>query len=368
MSGEKTEKPTDKKLEDAKKQGDVAVSQDLAHVVGLLAVAETAFLSEPLWRNSLFSLFDLSMSIQTQSFSSALPAMLSAAGLVLAVAFAVIAIVNIIAVVVGHWGQTGVMITFDTLSPSLNKLNPVNAIKQLFSRKKLAELLMTVLKAVLIGWVAYLVIRSHLPSIVALAGGNPQDIYTGFMTLLKTTFHLIVALCLIIAVIDFVVQKHIHTKKHMMSLEDIKNEHKESEGDPLIKNLRKRLARELANSDPVQKTDDANAVVVNPTHFAIAMLYDPETAAVPVVLAKGKDETAQAMIKRAKERGIPVIRHVWLARTLYATCKEDTVIPRSSYEAAAYVYAVVHELHATNQLDRVVELEMRGEPPSSYKG
>jgi type III secretion protein U len=368
MSGEKTEKPTDKKLEDAKKQGDVAISQDLAHLVGLLGVAETAFLTEPLWRNALFSLFGLSMSIQTQPFSMALPTVLSAAGLVLAIAFCVTAVVCILSAVAGHWGQTGVMITFDTISPSLNKLNPINAIKQLFSKKKLVELLMTVIKASLIGWVSFLVIRAHLPTIVALAGGEPKDIYTGFMTLLKTTFHIIVALCLIIAVIDFVLQKYVHTKKHMMSLEDIKNEHKESEGDPLIKNLRKRLARELANSDPVQKTENANAVVVNPTHFAIAMLYDPETAAVPVVLAKGKDEVAQAMIRRAKECGIPVIRHVWLARTLYATSKEDTVIPRSSYEAAAYVYAVVHELHATNQIDRVVELEMRGDPPSSYAG
>jgi type III secretion protein U len=98
------------------------------------------------------------------------------------------------------------------------------------------------------------------------------------------------------------------------------------------------------------------------------MLYDPETAAVPIVLTKGKDEVAQAIIQSAKESGIPVIRHVWLARTLYATCRPDTVVPRSSYEAVAYVYAVVNELVAMKATDREVELETLGEPPEAYGG
>jgi type III secretion protein U len=135
----------------------------------------------------------------------------------------------------------------------------------------------------------------------------------------------------------------------------------------MIKQKRKQLAHEWANSAPVAKTQDANALVVNPTHFAVAMLYDPKEAAVPIVLAKGKDELARAMIQRAKECGIPVIRHVWLARTLYATCRPDTFVPKSSYEAVAYVYAVVNELVAMNETHREVELESRGEPPEANR-
>jgi type III secretion protein U len=367
MSGEKNEKPTDKKLDDAKKQGQVAVSQDLAHLVGFVAVAETAFLSEPLWRGAIFDLFNLSMSAQTLPFTTALPQLLKTAGITLGVVFGALLVVVVISSFAGHWGQTGVVLTFDTITPSLDKINPANTIKQLFSRKKLTEFIMILVKSFAIGVTMYILIRSSLPDIISLAGGEPKDIYAGFISLLRMIFHVIVGILLVICIIDFAAQKYVHIKSLMMSLEEIKNEHKETEGDPLIKSMRKRLARELVNSDPVAKTDDANAVVVNPTHFAVAMLYDPETAAVPVVLSKGKDAVAQAMIRRAKERGIPVIRHVWLARTLYATCKEDTVIPRSSYEAAAYVYAVVHELHATNQVDRVVELEMRGEPPPSHR-
>jgi type III secretion protein U len=152
-----------------------------------------------------------------------------------------------------------------------------------------------------------------------------------------------------------------------MDMEEIKREFKESEGDPMVKGQRKQLAREWANEAPAAKTEKANAVVVNPTHFAVAMFYDPKEAMVPIVLAKGKDDIAQAMIQRAREFNIPVIRHVWLARTLYATGRQDSVIPKSSYEAVAQVYAVVNELVAMNDLGRNVELESLGEPPESYR-
>jgi type III secretion protein U len=148
-------------------------------------------------------------------------------------------------------------------------------------------------------------------------------------------------------------------------MEEIKREYRESEGDPMVKAMRKAIARSLAQQGPVAKTQDADAVVVNPTHFAIAMVYDTELAQVPVVLAKGKDEVAQAMIECARSLGIPVIRHVWLARTLYSTGKADTVIPKASYEAVAHVYAVINELKEMGHLDKEVELESLGDPPSS---
>jgi type III secretion protein U len=135
----------------------------------------------------------------------------------------------------------------------------------------------------------------------------------------------------------------------------------------MVKGQRKQLAREWANEAPAARTEQANAVVVNPTHFAVAMFYDPAEAMVPVVLAKGKDDIAQAMIQRAREFNIPVIRHVWLARTLYATSRQDSVIPKSSYEAVAQVYAVVNELVAMKDTGREVELESEGEPPESYR-
>jgi len=344
------------------------MSRDLARLATLAAVGELAFLTESLWRGAIQSLMELAVMGVGKPFLPALGEMLMSAGMLLLAVFGTFFILCIVVGVAAHWGQFGVLIASESVTPNIDKLNPVNGFKQLFSKKKLMELLLTVGKAVLIGWIIFLLVRTQLPNIVQLSGGAPKDIYAGFITILRTIFHVIIVVCLCIAVLDFAVQKHAHTKSLMMDMEEIKREHKESEGDPMVKGQRKQLARELAMSGPAAKTENANAVVVNPTHFAVAMRYDPEgDAPVPVVVAKGKDDIAQGMIRRARECGIPVIRHVWLARTLYATCRDDMVVPKSSYEAVAHVYAVVHELYAADKTGMSVELENYGDPPESYR-
>lgn len=214
-------------------------------------------------------------------------------------------------------------------------------------------------------YVLYVLIVDQLPTILKLSGGTPRTIYYGFISMLALIFKIAVGVCFSFALVDLVSQRYFHTKSLMMSLDEIKREYKESEGDPIVKGTRKQLARQWANEGPAARTEDANAVVVNPTHFAVALLYDQESAPVPMVLAKGKDEVAQAMIARAREYNIPVIRHVWLARTLYATAKADSVIPKSSYEAVAHVYAVIQEMNESGEIKPLTELETRGEPPDA---
>jgi type III secretion protein U len=367
VSDDKTEQPTDKKLEDAREKGQVAVSRDLAKCAILGVVAEIAFGTHKLWRESIESLMTLGLSRIGQPFQPAMWEMFISAGTLLAIVFSIFFIVCTVVGVVAFWAQFGILISPDAVTPKFDKLNPINGLKQLFSKKKLIELLMSSAKASVIGLIIYLLVRSELPGIISLSGGEPKDIFNGFIEMVKSVFHVILVLCIILAVIDFAMQKYFHIKGLMMDKEEIKREYKETEGDPLIKGKRKQLAMQWAMSGPAAKTKDANAVVVNPTHFAVALLYDPEEAAVPIVLTKGKDEVAHSIIKSAKDAGIPVIRHVWLARTLYATCKDDTVVPRSSYEAVAYVYAVVNELVAMNMTDREIELEALGEPPESYQ-
>jgi type III secretion protein U len=368
VSDDKTEQPTDKKIEDARQKGQVPVSRDFARLIAVLVAAEMAFVSEPSWHGALDALLTSGSSRIGQPFRPAMLEMLGSAGLLLLVVFSVFFVVCSVVAVASYWGQFGILVSTEVLTPNLDKLNPVNGVKQIFTKKKLTELLLTMFKVSLIGWLVYRAVRGELPNIVQLAGGAPKDIFYGFFTMLRTVFHTVIALCIFLALIDLALQRHFHTKQLMMDMEEIKKEYKEMEGDPMVKGQRKQLAREWANSDPVQKTAEANAVVVNPTHFAVAMLFDQNVTPVPVVLAKGKDEVAQAMIRRAKECGIPVIRHVWLARTLYATCRPDTVVPKSSYEAVAYVYAVVLELIANNETRRTVELESHGEPPASFHG
>lgn len=367
MAEEKTEQPTDKKLEDARKKGQVPVSRDLAKVGPLAVMAEIAFVTEKMWRESIHSLMDFSLMSVGKPFLPALTEMLVGSGILLLIVFSICFVVCIVIGILSFWGQFGVLVTTESLTPNFDKLNPVNGFKNLFSKKKLFEILTSVIKVGLIGWIIYILVYAQLSSIVHLSGGGPRDAYFGFIDMLRSVFHVTLVICGIIGVIDLVIQRAFHKKELMMDMEEIKREYKESEGDPMVKGQRKQLAREWANEAPAARTEKANAVVVNPTHFAVAMFYDSAEAMVPVVLAKGKDDIAQAMIQRAREFNIPVIRHVWLARTLYATCREDSVIPKSSYEAAAQVYAVVNELVAMNDMGREVELESLGEPPKSYR-
>ncbi|RSZ61075.1 type III secretion system export apparatus subunit SctU [Massilia atriviolacea] len=366
MSDDKTEEPTDKKLSDARDKGQIAMSRDLARVAMLIVVAELALATEPQWRAALDALFELSLRQVGQPFHIAMPAVITAAGNLLLAVFAVFFVVCLVVAFASHWGQFGILIAPQSLTPSIDKINPVNGVKQLFAKKKIGELLMALIKAISLGIIIWFMVRKQLPSILQMSNGEPKDIYFGFIALLRSVLHPVVGVCLVLAMIDFALQKYFHIKSLRMDMEEIKREYKESEGDAHVKQARKGLAMQWASESAPARTAGANAVVVNPTHFAVALFYDPAETPAPLLLAKGKDDVAQAMIREARAHGIPVIRHVWLARTLYATGQADHYVPRASYESVAQVYAVVRELMEQDDAGREVELESRGEPPSSH--
>lgn len=365
MAENKNLEPTEHKKKKAREKGQVAQSQDVTRLINLVVVAELAFFLESKWRESIHSLMDFGFSVVGKPFIPSLNALLSGAALFVALVFFIFAILLPLVSTLSHWGQFGVLVAPQALTPKFEKLNPVSGLKQIFSMKKLTELFMTIAKVAAIALIVFLVNRSELNAILQLAEGTPKDSYAAFITLLRKTFHIALILCIVLALIDLAIQRHFHLKELRMDMEELRKEFKELEGDPLIKNKRKEIARELAGQDPVVATQEANAVVVNPTHFAVALFYDMDAEGVPLVVAKGRDRIAQAMIERARERRIPVIRHVWLARTLYASCKPNTFIPKSSYEAVAYVYAVIHYLAMNDQTEIEVELESEGQPPGA---
>lgn len=360
---EKNEKPTQKKEKDARKEGQVGVSRDLAKAVTLGVMGELAFALESLWREKVELLLSLPTQRFGQPFVPVLMEMSIAAATLLLGSFTILGATGVVVAVLAYWGQFGVLISTQVLTPKLDRLNPVQGLMNLLSKKKLLELLAAALKASVLGVVMYLFIKSQLASIVSLSNGSPKDSYFGFVTLLHAAFRIAVGVSIGFSVADFALQKYMLTKSLYMSMEEVKQEYRESEGDPHLKGQRKQLAREWANSAPVVKTAKADAVVVNPTHFAVAMRYDANEQPLPIVLAKGRDEVAFAMIERAMELGIPVIRHVWLARTLYATGRADRTVPQSSFEAVAHVYAVIQEMGGSCS-GRMIELETDGYSPS----
>lgn len=361
MSGEKTLEPTEHKLQEARKKGQVPVSKDLAHCLTVGLGMELAFALEKLARKKLAELFDLALRGSHNNFETIFSNLLIASGTILLVGMVIFAISNIVLSLFGYWGQFGVLFSATPITPDFNKLNPVTNVKNIVSERKLMETLLAVGKLLVFGLVTYLLTRSELPAIVTMAGGDPPMAYAATVDILHGLFRILIGISIFLAVIDLFVQRRAHTKQNRMNFEEMFREYKELEGDPWVKGERKALARSLATSDPVSKTEGANAVVVNPTHFAVAMLFDPKSKPVPVICAKGRDEVARAMIQRAHDKGIPVIRHVWLARTLYATAKEDRPIPRPLFDPVALVYSVIEQMK--EQGGSYLELDSSEQPP-----
>jgi type III secretion protein U len=344
MSDEKTEPASAKKLEDARKKGQVPQSKDLASafafMFALAAMMATATSSLEHVR-SIVSLSTTTKKQETdvQTLYSTLYAMLTdglwIVGPILAAA--------VVGGLVGGLSHVGLNISFEPLAPKFDKLDPVAGLKKIISVRSLVEFLKTVIKAVVIGSVVYVLIKSALPSMLSTPYGSVSGIGQSAWS---TIVHLLITctiMFLIIGPIDFVIQRLMFMKDQKMSKDEVKREYKESEGDPLLKGERKALAQEIAFSNPAPAVSGANAVIVNPTHYAVAIRYRPEEFGLPLIVAKGVDESAAQIRALAQAASVPIIGNPALARALY---KVDTnqAVPEELLEAVAIVLRWAQEL------------------------
>lgn len=350
-SGDKTEKPTPRRLQDARKKGDVAKSKDVPATVGLLAWLLLLTFGAGFAGTRLAGLFEqgfLVIASRADPSTAFVEAGWAAAGVFLAVT----ALAMIPAALVGaaaEFLQTGPVFTFEKMKPDLAKLNPFEGIKRMFSLDNLVELAKTVAKTVLLLFVAWVVIRAALPEILgampraalATAPGVGRDLaYLGLVQTGSLTTRLLgwtLATFLLVAFADMVWAKHSHEKKLKMSLRDIRDEVKQDEGDPQMKGQRKQLHQEWASQNSIATARNAHVLVVNPTHIAIALDYDPDDCPVPVVAAKGEGPLAQAMREAAEAAGVPIIRNVDVARALFNRTPVDEVVPEDMFEAIAAI-------------------------------
>ncbi|WP_181486603.1 EscU/YscU/HrcU family type III secretion system export apparatus switch protein, partial [Lonsdalea populi] len=191
--------------------------------------------------------------------------------------------------------------------------------------------------------------------------GNLDGFWHGVAAVLQRVARTTLAALLVLAVLDFGLQKYFFMKQQRMSREDLRNEHKDSEGDPHMKGQRKSMARDILNAPaklrPAGKVENADLLLVNPTHYAVALFYRPGQTPLPRILCKGEDEEARQLIARAHRAEIPVIRFVWLARTLYRQ-PEGRYIPRDTLQAVAQVYRVLRQLEQdTTRKAEVTEMD-----------
>lgn len=350
--GDKTEKPTPKRLKDARKKGDVSKSREVSSTVvlvlwlglGALLLGFAAGRLAALWE-SLFAL--IGQGWATTGYAGALRAIGGLAlelGVLLVGAFLVpVAAAGLLA----DFLQTGAVLSFEKLKPKLENMNPVEGVKRMFSMDNLIEVVKALAKTAVLFLLGWLVVKPALNQIVGLARSPtlaPQAIGALVWDLTVKLLAWTIATFAMVSLLDAAYQRWSFTKKMRMSMRDIKQEMKESEGDPYIKQHRRQAAQEWQQRNAAQAARNANVLVVNPTHVAIAIDYDRENTPVPTIAAKGEDHVARAMREAAEDAGVPIVRNVPLARDLLARGEEGEIIPADLFDVIAEVILWAREV------------------------
>jgi flagellar biosynthetic protein FlhB len=339
----KTEEASPRKLEEARKQGNVAKSVDvpsfatLAATAGFLAIAGG-------WMSRNLAAQLLPFVAHPDSFD------LSGDGGVIVMRRALLALAPMVlgvmsaaalAGVAGNLIQTGFMFVPSKLMPDASKLSPAEGFKRLFGLDGMIHFLKSALKIGLVGAVAWLVMRPHLGDFQLLVGMDPNALLPLAIEMLKALFWGVLALLGAGALADWFWQRQRFMQRMRMTKEEMKDDFKQSEGDPHIRARLRQMRYERAKKRMMQNVPKATVVVMNPTHYAIALRYDAGDTPAPLCVAKGIDDVAFRIREVAEAHNIPIIEDAPLARALYATVEIDEVIPREHYEAVAKVIGFV---------------------------
>ncbi|MDE2031723.1 MAG: type III secretion system export apparatus subunit SctU [Pseudomonas sp.] len=346
-SGEKKHAATPKKLKDQRQKGQVAQSQDVGKLLVLTALSEIALFTAETSMQRFQQLLVMPMSRFGQPFVRALEEVLTE-GLIVFFSFALLMAGLVIAVkLISGWFQFGFLFAPESLKLNFSRLNPLSQVKQMFSAKSVTNLLMGLAKALLLALILYVVIRPSLGALINLATSDLQSYILALIILFRHLLHACLGLLLVLALIDMALQKHFFAKSMRMTQVEVVKEYKDMEGDPHVKGQRRALAQQLAQEEPkvkLPKLEEADMLVVNPTHFAVALYYRPGKTPLPLLVDKGTDAEARKLIDRAKAADVPVIQCVWLARTLYEK-KLGANIPRETLQAVAFLYRTLRELN-----------------------
>lgn len=342
--GDKTEKPTRKRLRQAREKGDVAKSKDVGPAMVMVAWVVLFVVSSAFIGTRIAAFADESLALATSMpFGPAAGRLGEAAFHLLLTCAAVTLVPAAIIGLVAEFMQVGVVITGEKMKPTLDKLNPIEGLKRMFNMDNLVELVKTVIKAAVVLTIAGLLIWKSLPAMggLILAHGSGQQIAGAALTLTHSLTLELAAwtagLFVLVAAADAFWAKHRFIRDLRMSRRDIRQEHKDSEGDPMLRGQRRQLHQEWANQNAIGAAAKANALLVNPTHLAIALDYDPEVAPIPVIAARGEGPLAAAMREAAEEAGVPIVRNVGLCRSIWAQSVVGDIVPEDHFEAIAEI-------------------------------
>ena len=334
-SGERTEKPTAKRLKDARRDGNVAKSKELTSTLMVLVWLLMFWLLDPTIGRRLSSLFALAVAGIDQPFRASLATVgwASIQVVLLVVASLVVCVIGVALIV--EFLQVGPVFAPKKVKPDLSHLNPAEGMKRLFSMDNVVEVVKAILKTTALSAIAIVVVRSQIPALMQLPTAGPGQVSSALWASTVRVAVWTIAIFVLVSFLDLLYQRYSHTKKLRMSRRDIQREMKEDSGDPHMRGHRKRLAHEWSNQNTVRAVRGATAVVTNPTHLAVAIVYEPGETVVPVVVAKGEGYIAQLIRETAEDAGVPIMQNIPLARGLFAKVEIEEFIPVEFFDAVA---------------------------------
>ncbi len=343
---EKTEEPTGKKIEESKKKGQVARSKELGTMFVLIFSAISLLLYGPEIGKGLYNIMGRMLSLnRNETYDTT--KMFSVWGTVadaLVFPMAMFVFIIVLAGIIGNTLLGGFNFSWKAAAPKASKMSPAKGIKRMFGPQAGVELVKSILKFAVVAGFAIFLINTFFDEILHLSIESAPGNIIHALEILAWMFLGLTCTLTIIAAIDAPYQSHKHHKELKMTLQEVKDEYKNSEGDPQIKARIRQTQRQMSQRRMMQDVPDADVVVTNPTHYSVALKYDTERAGAPIVLAKGVDEMAMQIRKIAKGNEVPLVESPMLTRALYHTAEVGDQIPDQLFTAVAQVLAYVFQL------------------------
>lgn len=342
---QKTEDPTPKKLDEARKRGQVPMSKEantwLMLMIGTMVVIA---LGPGMMKDLTYVL--QAMLGESWQFSS-VPGVRPVLARITLEIFGIMGfalVIFMIAALAGPFAQVGPLISSESIKPKLDKLSPIAGLKRILSKNAVFEFVKSLLKVCLIGWVAYMALKPYFPALDHTIDLDMMDLMGEMMNMFIRLMTSILIALLVLAGMDLVYQRWTHYQSMRMTKQEIKDEYKQTEGDPHVRSRLRQIRMERSRKRMIQNVPESTVVVTNPTHFAIALKYIPEEMDAPICVAKGMDLIAQRIREVAEEAGVIIVENPPLARTLYKAIDIDETIPPEHYKAVAEVISYVFRM------------------------
>lgn len=342
----KTEEPSEHKISKAKEEGDIAVSQDVKSFIMLIGALFVVWLFMPImarWMAGIGASFierSASTEINIGNFINVFKQSVAGFFKVMAIPFGVFMVLGVIA----SLSQTGFIYAPKKLEPKWDKLNFLAALPKFINKQKIVECIKGILKITIVSAIVYYVIKSYIPKVDLLPLMNSYGILNFIHKLTVLLIFTVTIAVLVIAAADYAWQKYSHLQKLRMTKQEVKEEYKQMEGDPLVKSKIRQIRMDRARQRMMENVPKSDVVIVNPTHYAVALAYKMGEMDAPIVTAKGVDTVALRIKSVAEDNNVPIVENPPLARALFASTKLDEAIPIEHFQAVAEVITYVMQL------------------------